>query len=387
MIDHSKPAPDFPDIHAALFEAAREFLRHGRDSGTYTDATITAYRGDLLGARGFCPFLADHCGITDPRDVVSAHIQDFLASLRDLANGTKGRRLRSISTWFKQYLVPRELVDEDPTQGLKAPPNHPKEAVWVRPHDLQALRAATRGVLERALWEALGGLALRRSEVIGLQLTDFDRERRTVHVEGKGRQHRTLTANATVVAAFEAYLQERPPADSQTLFITSRGVPMTPKVLRTMFRRWCRRAGLVDRKYTPHAVRHGVATLMDRRGVPIGTIRDFLGHENIATTNTYIHSDDEQMRQAADLLGEPPFSDGPSPSERVAADRVPEVPHCQAEVTGSRVEPRVPEEALQRVKVAPALEEERGAGVPEAVQHHARPVYPGTFQSPSQKPN
>ncbi len=341
------------------------FLDYGRNVRHYTGQTLVAYGSDL---NGFTRFLEERCQITDPRAVTSAHVEDFLQARPGISPATKCWRLDAVSTLFK-YLVRRGLADRNPTENVPRPKKPHILPKWVPPAEVEALRNATRGTLEGAVFEALAGLGLRRAEALGLRLTDFHWQTQTLRVMGKGRRERDLPLSQPVRKALKAYLRERPPVDSDTLFITRRGVPMTEKVIRAMIRRWCKRAGLADRGYTLHSLRHGFATELSRRGVDVVTIRDLLGHENIATTSLYLHSDVDRKRAAVALL----YGSG----QRVPGDGAVEVVHREAQVVRRRVKPGVPKEALDGVQITPALQKKRGARMAQTVKHDAGPVYAG----------
>ena len=350
-------------------EAVDEFLRYGRQARNYTEQTLDAYRSDL---GVFGRFLADQFQLTDPRAVTSVHVEGFVQARPDLSPGTKRRRLDCISTFFK-YRVRRGLADRNPAADVprpRPPHNLPK---WVPRPEVENLRQATRGALERAVFEVLVGLGLRRAEVLGLRLAGFDWQAQTVRVMGKGRRERDLPLSPPVREALEAYLRERPTVDSDALFITRQQVPMTEKVIRAMFRRWCRRAGLADRGYTLHSLRHGFATNLSSLRVDPATIRDLMGHESLETTSRYLHSDADRKRQAVGLL----YGQG------VPSDGAVQVAHGQREVMRRGVKTGVAEKTLQGAQVTPALEKQRGAGVPQAVKHDTGAAYPGADQGPA----
>lgn len=58
-------------------------------------------------------------------------------------------------------------------------------------------------------------------------------------------------------------------------------------------------------RVTLHACRHSFASELARRGVALGTIRDLLGHSNVATTDRYLHTEPEQLAEAVAALDVP----------------------------------------------------------------------------------
>jgi site-specific recombinase XerD len=352
-------------------EHIERFLEWGRNVRHYSEGTLIAYQSDL---GTLLRFLSQQYRITDPRGVTAAHMEEWLQSQGALKPNTLRRHLDCASTFFK-YLARHGLADRNPAEGIIRPRHHPEEAKWVRGREFPMLRAATEGVLERAVWEVLAALAPRRSEVVGLVMGDLDRERATIHILGKGRKHRTLPVNSVACEALEQYLAQRPKEGSDALFIQQKGKcagqPVTLKVLARMFRGWCKRAGLAGRGYTLHAVRHGVATLMHDKRVTLATIRDFLGHEDLQTTSLYIHSDDAQKRDAVELL----VSD--DASQRMTGDGTVQVTHGETEVVGRRVKPRVAEKPLEGSQVTSALKKQRRSRVSQRVQHDAGAAHAG----------
>lgn len=82
---------------------------------------------------------------------------------------------------------------------------------WVRPVEVGALREVTQGALERAVFEVLAGLGLRRAEVPGLRRTDLDWGEPRVYITGEGPKERLIPVADPASEAVEAYLAERPP--------------------------------------------------------------------------------------------------------------------------------------------------------------------------------
>src|SRR5580658_1041306 len=98
----------------------------------------------------------------------------------------------------------------------------------------------------------------------------------------------------------------RPPGHSDGPLLVNRfGAPMKPQSVRSKLRRFAAEAGL-ERRVTPHMLRHTAATLLIETGVDIRFVQRLLGHASIATTEIYTHVTDEALRitlERADVLG------------------------------------------------------------------------------------
>jgi integrase/recombinase XerD len=368
-------APDLrlvsADARLTWDEAVAKFLR--LSTGLRAN-TLVAYRSDLT---QFGEFLAD-LGITHPGDVRAPHVRAFIAAHMEWADTTKRRKCDSIARFYNDLLESEEpSVRRNPvTKGIR-----PKRTRRVRKavptaEETEALRSATRGPLERALFEAFVGMGLRRGEVLSLTVQPFARCEPEIVVLGKGGHERRVPTDAAR-GAVEAYLPTRPDPDSHALFLQERGKhkgqPVTEKVLLTMLRRWCRRAGLADRGLTLHSLRHRFGTSLAERGVDMPTIRDLMGHDSVETTDIYVHSNADRMRSAVRcLVGQGVTGHAPA-----------QIGEGQAEVERGCGRVTVPEDALDGVQVTPAPQQQRGAGVPQGMRGRSWSVDAGAGQRPS----
>ena len=108
-----------------------------------------------------------------------------------------------------------------------------------------------------------------------------------------------MPLNAAASRLLEDYLAEHPTTDH--LFAGPSGFPITPhavrKHTRALAESYPELAGL-----SPHVLRHTFATMSIRKGVDIATLKALLGHENIATTQRYLHPDLDMLSEAVDRL-------------------------------------------------------------------------------------
>jgi len=151
----------------------------------------------------------------------------------------------------------------------------------------------------RALVEVLLGTGARISEVLSLDRSDIDFERKQAKIIGKGRKQRVLFFTDRALEWLGQYLARRRDDDSP-LFV-SRGVParrLTYEVAKNLFRAANKRARL-RKKVTSHILRHTMATTLLFNGCPIGHIKELLGHERLDTTCRYYLAVDIRAARAA----------------------------------------------------------------------------------------
>ena len=156
------------------------------------------------------------------------------------------------------------------------------------------------GLRDRALLALLYGTGIRASECAQLAEADVDLGEHTVRVTGKGGHQRVVPLNDSVVAALRAYRQQRGGAAPRApFFLSRRGRAMSRTAVYERVRSWGQRAQL-DKRISPHRLRHTFATHLVRAGVGLVTIRDLLGHRLITSTQIYLHVTAEDLRSAAD---------------------------------------------------------------------------------------
>ena len=132
---------------------------------------------------------------------------------------------------------------------------------------------------------------LRSCEVLALQLADLQLADAQMRVRGKGNKPRLLPLPQEMVAVLEKYLGlERPLTNSPALFVClkgrSRGLPLTPAGLRSLFRH--HRAGSRIAQANPHRFRHTFGADMVRAGVSLPALQQLMGHAQIRTTMLYV---------------------------------------------------------------------------------------------------
>ena len=145
---------------------------------------------------------------------------------------------------------------------------------------------------------------MRLSELAGIGLRDIDSDMRSLRVIGKGAKQRVIYLNEACREAIQAYLPKRNVLLRQNtaedaLFISRLGKRISTKTVQYLVKKHLGEAGLRNRNYSVHKLRHTAATLMYQTGeVDIRVLKDILGHEQLTTTQIYTHVSSEGMEKA-----------------------------------------------------------------------------------------
>jgi integrase/recombinase XerC len=150
------------------------------------------------------------------------------------------------------------------------------------------------GKLERSfperdllIFELLYGCGLRISELVGLNLEDFDRTEQWIRVRGKGRKERQVPYGGKAAAALVAYEAKRQAQIGEHgLLVNKFGKRLSDRGARDIVKLYARvLAG--DSGLHPHSLRHAFATHLLSDGADLRAIQELLGHARLATTQKY----------------------------------------------------------------------------------------------------
>ena len=162
---------------------------------------------------------------------------------------------------------------------------------------------ATSTYLAAALMVATG---LRVGELASLTVGDVDITGGSIHVMGKGRRERVVyVPPGQLLSSLDSYVTQRSAKMSDPLVVNRFGRGLTTAALRDRISRAARQAG-IERRVTPHMLRHTCATHLLDAGADIRIVQRLLGHASISTTEIYTHVTDTSLRRAvcrADVIG------------------------------------------------------------------------------------
>lgn len=167
------------------------------------------------------------------------------------------------------------------------------------------------GARDAALLALLCGAGLRRSEPVGLDLSDFDPGTRTLVVRGKGNKERKIFfEDGGTTRLLAGWLELRGAEPGPLLYPVNKGGRilrrrMSEVTVDKAVRRRCRQAGLDP--VAPHALRHTFGTLLLDGGALLSDVQQLLGHARVETTLRYDHRDEQSQRRAMSIVSLPSF--------------------------------------------------------------------------------
>ncbi|HHW11902.1 MAG TPA: tyrosine recombinase XerC [Firmicutes bacterium] len=272
----------------------------------YSAHTLLNYRIDLV---QFVEFMRGK-KLSTWAQVGVNEVRAYLAYLSGLglARTTIARKIASLRSFFK-YLTLQGVVDQNPLHNLRTPkcPKKLPEFLYVREiNELLRFDDNTpKGLRDRAILEVLYGTGIRVSELTGLNLGDLDLERGCLRVYGKGAKERLTFLGRQGCKALADYLQKGRPfylaqgatPDERAVFLNKDGTRLSARSVRRLIDAYVRRAAL-EKKVSPHTLRHSFATHLLEGGADLRTVQELLGHVNISTTQIYTHLSRDQVKKA-----------------------------------------------------------------------------------------
>jgi len=256
-----------------------------------------AYRNDL---NQVCSYLTRQ-QIENWQQVTHEHIAGYLLEMRDAQAyrpATIARKLAALKTFFR-YLESTGIITSDPIEKLDTP-----RIQRELPHILSQEQISNlfrqvdvetqAGKRDFAMLHMLYATGMRVSELISLNLSDFDAEGATILCpgrNGRSKRERVLPLSVIVVEATERYLETARPGlitrhpDEQALFLNHHGERLTRQGFWLIIKGYARQAGITE--ITPHMLRHSFAILMLQGGMELRSVQELLGHAHISTTQVY----------------------------------------------------------------------------------------------------
>jgi tyrosine recombinase XerC len=280
-----------------------DYLTYLAVERTLARRTLHEYERDL---RHFLDYLAPFLDEELTLETIDTRtVREFLAHLRQKRNysaSALNRKIAALKGYFK-FLEAEGYISASPMNRISsAKEGRLLPKVMSEPEVVQLLDqrgkekiAPWMAARDQAILELFYSSGLRLSELVGLELQDIDWERLTLRVTGKGNKQRFVFLSPPAAQSIRDYLKLRPNDAQASLFVNRFGARLSQRAVQILFRQRLQGVGL-QRKASPHTLRHSFATHLLEGGSDLVTIKELLGHESLQTTQIYTNISRAKMR-------------------------------------------------------------------------------------------
>lgn len=294
---------ELSNTHIVGNAIVRRYIQYLRLERSYTPNTLDAYLKDL---QKLLNYYSDE-GI-DFRKVTLKQLDGFAKALQGLGVGPRSvARILSGVRSFYRFLTLEKEVETDPTELLESPKlgKHLPEVLSLP--EIDAIEAAIdlskpEGVRDLAIVEVLFSCGLRISELCSLRLSELYLEEGYIRVHGKGRKERLVPIGDSAIDRLRQWFVVRQgckvkPGEEDFVFVSlRRGKRLSRISLFVYIKEYAAKAG-IRKNISPHTFRHSFATQLLEGGANLRAIQAMLGHEDIGTTEIYMHVDKTHLRR------------------------------------------------------------------------------------------
>lgn len=288
----------------------KAFLQYCELERAYSDLTVSTYAFAL---ERFADYIFElYAEYPELSAITSMDIRSFAGWLHDKGhqNNTIAKYLAAVKSLFK-FAQKKLLIAKNPASGVPTPKREKK-----LPSVLQVSEVAdtinsfdttqTEGIRNRAITELLYSSGLRASELLGLNLQDFDGVQRTVRVLGKGGKERIVPVGKIALEAIHRWLSVRAEYaihtqqggnDVQAMFLTKKGKRLNLSGVYKIVHTAMLTTTEAPQK-SPHVLRHSFATHLLDNGADIYAVSQMLGHASLSTTQVYTHLSIERLKES-----------------------------------------------------------------------------------------
>jgi len=263
--------------------------------------------------------------LEDLDGIQARNIENYLSYLSYYQNGEtmlkntergKARKLASVRSFFK-YLFNHDMISSNVASKIQTPKLHTKEIIRLEKEEVSRMLDAVQSptsfsehqknynkntqVRDNAIVTLFLGTGIRISELVGLNVEDFDFSQDAFKVTRKGGNQAILYFSKEVTTALEAWLEKRNtlklPPEEKAMFVSLQNKRICVRAVENIVRKFAKESAPL-KKISPHKLRSTFGTNLYRETKDIYIVADVLGHKDVNTTKKHYAAINEDMRKA-----------------------------------------------------------------------------------------
>ncbi|MCM8803732.1 MAG: tyrosine recombinase XerC [Candidatus Omnitrophica bacterium] len=274
------------------------FIEYLENQKNYSNNTIKSYRKDI---KQFINFLKEE-KIDDFEKVDYDKFIKFIGKLK--LSGFKeksiSRKVASIKSFYK-FLLSRKYIKKNPALLIQTPKIPEKLPNFLTYNEVLKIldiphKNSWQFLRDKSIIEILYSTGIRVGELANLKIEDINFADELIKVKGKGKKERILPIGKPALNSLIEYIEKRPNKKEKFIFLNKYGKRLTERSIERIIKKYSLISG-INKKVTPHTLRHTFATHLLDRGADLRIVQELLGHERITTTQIYTHLTIEKLKE------------------------------------------------------------------------------------------
>ncbi len=275
----------------------QDYKKHLSYEKNYSYHTVKNYIKDI---EQFVNFNKKKINITEDE------IKEFLQFLgkKKYSKNSITRKIIAIRNFYK-FLIKNKKIEKNPFSYILTPKAEKRLPNVLTEKEIDQLLTAASGgdfisLRDRTILELIYSTGIRVSELVNMDVSDIDFVNEEIKVLGKGGKERIVPAGTIALDMLHRYIKELKKIDlSGVLFINKNKKRLTQRFIELMIKKYAKMAG-IEKKVTPHTLRHSFATHLLDRGADLRSVQELLGHVNLSTTQIYTHLSIQKLKKEYD---------------------------------------------------------------------------------------
>lgn len=274
-----------------------DYLNYLEYQKNYSKHTIESYKQDII---EYLEYLDEkHIKLLK---IKYDEIRDYLKYLSDKKdiNSTISRKISALRSFYK-YLQNNNKIENNPFSLINLPKKEKKLPRFFYYNELEELFNTPKlntplGQRDRLILEMLYATGVRVSELVNIKISDISGK--TIKILGKGNKERIVRFGEYCEEILKMYLNDghyKLNSSSQYLFLNNSGGQLTDRGVRYLLDKIISKT-TIEKKISPHMIRHSFATHLLNEGCDILTVQELLGHESLTATSIYTHVTNDRLK-------------------------------------------------------------------------------------------
>lgn len=283
------------------------FIEYIKFEKRYSPHTVLAYKTDL---DQFLAFTETSIQERDPLLLTHGIIRSWLSSLMEnnISAKSVNRKITTLKSFYK-FLCRNGFLEKNPMVKVQSPKNPKRLPEFVEEKNINRLLDDFTffgedfdGVRDRLILNFLYSTGIRRAELIDLKTKNINLFQESILVLGKRNKERIIPITKDLQKEIKKYLslKELVGNNNEHFFVTKKGETLYPKFVYNTVNKYLSLVTTNDKK-SPHILRHSFATHLLNNGADLNSIKELLGHSNLAATQIYTHTSIEKLKEVYKL--------------------------------------------------------------------------------------